>query len=76
MQMKGDKNSALPTADIQPDGQTKGFNQPNKEETHAGLSKHARCQGYVQTLGSWHSLHDRCPATLDSPTHLIPEEKA
>lgn len=40
MQIEGDKNSALPAADIHPDGQTKGFNQPNKEETHARLSKH------------------------------------
>lgn len=36
--MGGDKTSA---ADMQPDGQTEGFNQPNKEETHARLSKHA-----------------------------------
>lgn len=40
MQMEGDKNWALSAADMQPDGQTKGFNQPNGKETHAWLSKH------------------------------------
>lgn len=41
MNMEGDKNAALPSANIQTDGQIKGFNQLNTEETHARLSKHA-----------------------------------
>lgn len=52
MQIEGDKNSALPAADIQPDGQTKGFNQPNKEETHARLSEHTQKHTHAHTVGS------------------------
>lgn len=51
MKMEGDKNSPLPAADTQHDGQTEGFNQPNKEERHATLSKHPKKHAHetVQT---------------------------
>lgn len=90
MKMEGDKNTAPPAADIQPDGQTKGFNQPNKEETHARLPKHTQKHanetvGSETTRARTHAHTSRVSVSLlliflspplDSFTHLLPEKAA
>lgn len=66
MKMEGDKNSPLPAADTQHDGQTKGFNQPDKGERHATLSKHTQNHAHG-TVGS---------ETVHTHTHHLPEKAA
>lgn len=66
MQMEGDKSSSLTAADVQPDGQTRGFNQHNMEGTHAQPSKHIKtCTCKLYTHARAHTHRQQACFTLE-----------
>lgn len=69
MQMEGDKNRALRAAEVQPDGQTKGFNQPNGRKKHMLASPNTHRNMVLLTLSALrlhtHTHHQRACVSLE-----------